>query len=386
MKTKQKRYHSNIPHWTKYCYLVLLMIVAGCGGQEELIEENENKDKIQLSDKEITIGVDGWKPLTESRAAIFENKNDIENDAADAKGGGNFTLHAYRKEIGSTFIDGTRVRYFIPDGQTDGSWRFYAHPNFIEYYWPQSGSIDFFAYMPYKGSDRQKSISVGSYSNTTGLNITCQMQATTADDNNDTDDLLDPKGQETIIAYTTGKSKSDGSVNMYFVHPFSAIYLKLKQAHRDLNINWIKFNNVYLKGEATLNATTDKDTKIQWTPDGNAETFTIPVDKIIPGQINFNGEVGGPYLVMPQSFGKNTASTDDDVTITVNYTWDDQIAETDNTQEFTRSITTTSITEWIAGNKYTYLLYLGDNAEEILFKVLVEPWGSNEYKNIIDVE
>ena len=77
-----------------------------------------------------------------------------------------------------------------------------------------------------------------------------------------------------------------------------------------------------------------------------------------------------------------------DVTITINYTWDDGTDqdEDNDTKEFTRSITTNSITSWIAGNKYTYILDLGDNKEEILFKVKVEPWVSGGDKNEIDIE
>lgn len=374
MRTKQERNHS-ISYGAIAFSFALLLTVAGCGGSE--IPSEGKEDKVPLSDQEITIQIDGWKPLEESRAAIFETQDDFTNEAPEAKGGGNFTLHAYMRETGSTFIDGTRARY----QEASGHWRFYSHPNYIEYYWPQSGSIDFFAYMPWKGSDRNKNITVDRYLKDTGLRIFCQMQDAITD-------LEDPTGQETIIAYTTGKSKADGSVNMHFVHPFAAVYFKLHQAHRDLTINWIRFNNVYLTGADTLNATTVENTKITWTPSDTESTFKINIDKTIPTDINFNGEVGGPYLVMPQIFGKGTDDTDDDVTITINYTWDDKQDSntTNDTKEFTRSITTTDIKSWIAGYKYTYILDLGDNKEEILFKVMVEPWTSHDYKNIVDVE
>lgn len=381
MKTKQGLYHSIPMGVTAFC-LALLMLVTACGGQDEPAVEKENRP--ELSDKEITLDIEGWKPLTESRANIFENEDDFLNENG---GGGNFTLHAYLAESGETFIGGTRVWYFIPQNATTGTWEFYDEPNIIHYYWPQQGTVDFFAYMPWKNSNKRKSIEVGAYTQGSELSITCNMQSTTADGNDSTDDLYDPDGQETIIAYTTGKSKADGSVNMYFVHPFSAVYFKLKQAHRNLTINWISFDNIHLTGSTTLNATTDGYTSITWSPTDNGKgTFTIPVKKTIPGEINFGGEIGGPYMVMPQSFGKNTDDKNDDVTITVSYTWDDGKDDTEDTQEFSRSITTETIKSWIAGNKYTYILDLGDNKEEILFQVLVEPWKSDGHKHIIDVE
>ena len=374
MRRKQERNHS-ISYGAIAFSFALLLTVAGCGGSE--IPSEGKEDKVPLSDQEITIQIDGWQPLEESRAAIFETQDDFTNEAPEAKGGGNFTLHAYMRETGSTFIDGTRARY----QEASGHWRFYSHPNYIEYYWPQSGSIDFFAYMPWKDSNRNKNITVGSYLKDTGLSLSCQMQ-------NAITDLEDLTGQETIIAYTTGKSKADGSVNMHFVHPFAAVYFKLKQAHRDLTINWIRFDKVHLLGKTTLDATTVENTKITWTPSDTESTFQITINKTIPTDINFNGEVGGPYLVMPQSIGKGTDDTADDVTITINYTWNDKQDEdtTNDTKEFTRSIKTSNIESWIAGNKYTYILDLGDNKEEILFKVQVEPWTSHDYENIVDVE
>ena len=372
MKTKQGLYHSIPMGVTAFC-LALLMLVTACGGQDEPAMDKE--DQPELSDKQILIEADGWNSMTESRANIFETPDDLKDEE---KEGRNFTLHAYLAESGETFIGGTRVWYFIPQNATTGTWEFYDEPNIIHYYWPQQGTVDFFAYMPWKNSNKRKSIEVGAYTQGSGLSITCNMQSTTADGNDATDDLYDPDGQETIIAYATGKSKTQGSVNMYFVHPFSAVYFKLKQAHRNLTINWISFDKIHLTGSAVLETTTTDGTVISWTPpDGDAtNTFTIPVNKIILDQINFGGEIGGPYMVMPQDLTN--------ATITVNYTWDDGKDQntTNDTYEFSRPITTS----WIAGNKYTYILDLGDNNEEILFQVLVEPWKSDGHKHIIDVE
>lgn len=357
------------------CMVALCLLVA-CTGTDIIVPT-----EIELSELPIRIDVDGWKPMTETRATIFESESDILDDA---KGGGNLTMYAYLRETGQTFIGGSRSWYFVDqDKGVVYGWRFYdTHSNrFIEYYWPQKDAVDFFAYMPWDGSGKQKHITVGQYMPGTGLSLTCQMQQP--------ENLEDTDGQETIIAYTTDQSKTTGEVNMHFVHPFSAVSFELKQAHRDLTINWIRFNNVYLAGSTTLNATTGDETVVPWTPSGEKVTFQIPVGKVIPGQINFGAEIGGPYLVMPQSLT--------DATITINYHWDnadlgdeDDIIpgdeDTDPTNDIyqiTRSINA----EWKAGYKYRYVLNLGDNKEEILFKVVVEPWKSTGGdNNIIDVE
>ena len=386
MKTKQDL-HINILGAMKFLFFALLFVLSGCGGQDEPAIEKE--DGVQLSDKEITIDADGWKPLTESRATIFENENDFLNDDPEAKGGGNFTMHAYLKETGATFIGGARAWYF------NNEWRFYDERNnrFPAYYWPQNNSVDFFAYMPWSGSQRRKYITVGNYTQGTGLTINCTMQEITT--------LEDVDGQETIIAYTANKSKADKNVNMHFVHPFASVSFELKRAHRNLTINWIEFNNIYLQGYTTLNASTTQDTQINWTPSGDVKSFHIVVDKTIPEDINFGREIGEKYLVMPQTFEHKKENSSDDITVTINYTWDDDgnhYIEPEDTKNFTSSIIVTDeqgnplVTEWEAGYNYKYILSLGDNDEEIHFKVEVEPWistGKNSTggnNNIFDIE
>ena len=357
--TKQLRYITS-------AFLTLLLLHS-C--QEEIALDESNQISFTTSVQDQT---------SISRATIFENQNDILDYAADGKGGGNLTMHAYTTNTGEQRIRGSRAWYF------NDVWRFFdaSSNKFYNHYWPNY-RMDFFAYMPWNGSGRLQNITVGEYKVGTGLTLSCTMQRTTEDDDDTTDDLLDPRGQETIIAYTPNKHKEP--VKLHFVHPFAAVSFELKQAHRNLTINWIRFNNLYLTGTTTLNAPTESNAQISWTGTGSRSTFTIPVGKTIPTDINFGAKIGGPYLVMPQLFGEGTPSTDDDITITINYTWDNATdTDTSNdTYEITRSLSG----NWLAGNKYTYVLNLGDNEAEILFKVLVEPWDvTGDDNNIFDVE
>lgn len=369
MNTKQRLYTS-ISLGAKVASFVLLMLVTACGGQET--PDVEKEDKLQLSDQEITLGVDGWKSMTESRASIFEGKDDIEKESNN-KGGGNLTLYAYLED-GTTFIGGARAKYF----SQNTSWEFYDGQNLINYYWPQTGSVDFFAYMPWSGSGKQQKINIEGYNKETGeLSISCHTPGPTT--------LDDTEGQETIIAYTTNKSKADKSVGMHFVHPFAAVSFKLKQAHRDLRINWIRFEDVYLTGETTLKENTGSNTTITWTG-GTKGNFEITVEQTIPEHINFSEPIGKPYLVMPQDLTG--------VKVVINYFWDnakdqDDIIEGDRNTDPKDNIYEIPCpinAQWEAGKKYTYILNLGDNEEEILFQVKVEPWDAVEYKNEIEVE
>ena len=155
----------------------------------------ENEDNLQLSDKEISIEFDGWKPMTESRASIFDSEADFLAEASNLERGGS-KLYAYTRGSDTPFIDGTKVCYHVSSER----WRFYASPNFIEYYWPQTGTFDFFACMPY--GDKQKNITDISYNKSSGsVTLTCKMQT-------DTESLEDPNGQETIYTqFNKGKWK-----------------------------------------------------------------------------------------------------------------------------------------------------------------------------------
>ena len=65
---------------------------------------------------------------------------------------------------------------------------------------------------------------------------------------------------------------------------------------------------------------------------------------------------------------------------------DENTVPDDNVYQITRPIKSTDITEWVSGRKYTYILNLGDNKEEILFQVKVDPWDKIEYENEIEIE
>lgn len=365
----KKTLQTQIEHYITIILLTLFTFaVQSCS--EEIISDDANQISFETSVQD---------NVNFTRATIFENQNDILNDAADGKGGGNLTMYAYISNEEAVRFR-SRAWYF------NNVWRFYdaSSNKFYNHYWPNE-SMDFFAYMPWDGSGRLKNIEVGNHVAGTGLTIKCNMQSTTADQNDETDDLLDPRGQETIIAYTPNKHKE--LVELHFVHPFAAVSFELKQAHRNLTINWIRFNNVYQTGTTTLNATTDNSTQISWTGTGSTGSFTIPVGKTIPDQINFGAKIGGPYLVMPQSLAS--------ATITINYTWDNQKDKDDtvdgdedtNTNNEIYQIKRTLTGNWLAGNKYNYVLNLGDNKEEILFRVEVEPWlVTGADNNIFDVE
>ena len=70
MKTKQ-RLHINLTHGWKTACAAFLLLLAGCSGQDTPAIDEGEKEILELSDQELRIEIDGWKPLEESRANLF---------------------------------------------------------------------------------------------------------------------------------------------------------------------------------------------------------------------------------------------------------------------------------------------------------------------------
>ena len=118
------------------------------------------------------------------------------------------------------------------------------------------------------------------------------------------------------------------------------------------------------------------DLRKDWKPEGESGEMQINLSKIVPDDVNYHSAIGGPYLVMPQSL--------ENVQLSVNYSWDKY--QDQESAKF--SIFTDKVTAWQPGIIYTYYLDLGDNREEILFRVEVEEWipgEEGEYENSFDV-
>ena len=178
-------------------------------------------------------------------------------------------------------------------------------------------------------------------------------------------------------------------MELNFVHPMSSIEIWLKQSHRDLTIHNLGFNNIYNQGSFSYAEETTEEneefkegfTYERWTPEGKPDkVFDLRVEKNVPEDLNFDSKVGGPFIVMPQRFSRPEFSTDDYkyVKLFVSYTWDGI--------KYDVEVPLDAAGAWQPGYKYTYYLDLGDNKEEILFRVLVEPWDVVGFKNKIDID
>lgn len=343
-------------------------MLAACSHEEEFV----------VSSDAILFGLSSQQDM-ETRAYHYDNASLY----LEEKGGGNFTVQAFVDHTSTKYID-SRV-WYIKDGNR---WWFRQGNSWYDCYWPKNNKLSFFAYMPWQPSGAAVTIDNDSeYTFAGGPVFSCNLPLDITSSGINQENLY-----EFIYAYT--KDRRNELVELNFVHPMSSIEIWLKQSHRDLTIHHLGFKNVYNQGSFSYAQETTEENETlfkagftyeRWTPEGKPDkVFDLLVEKNVPEDLNFDSKVGGPFIVMPQRFSRPEFSTDPelkdykDVKLFVSYTWDG------NT--YNGEVALDAAGAWQPGYKYTYYLDLGDNKEEILFRVLVEPWDVVGFKNKIDID
>lgn len=333
----------------------------------------------EASDKVIA-----WQPVHDgqTRVQLFEpNKN--ENFFDHNNGGGEFSVNAYFAPDGTKYIGNGRVWYRgdeeVEEETGEKDWiNMDESNNPTDYYWPNEGALNFFAYMPSNGYTKKKTcVTLGSYDKDKGQQFTCNLPATNADDAN----MI-----EFIYAYAPNQTFADAIVGndgvkrtpLKFKHPFSLICFQLGSGSYRMTMKSIQLGGLYLQGTFSTGQTSTKAGIGTWQATGNAGSYTADLNnKRIPNDVNYNTVFAGPFVMMPQDLT--------DVTLTLDATRELLSTETAGTStDVNKTVNLTGT--WEPGKRYTYTLMHGDNNEEIYFNVLVEDWEYVGHRNEIDVE
>lgn len=346
-------------------FFIASVCLSSCLKDDSIYDDKDETIRINVTDTR----------LIQTRAYLYDSYDDI-------LAGQDFSLDAYLTEDESQYLNDVWVYYFL------GNWRFrdvVNDGNLIDYYWPNGSKVNFLAHIP---RDLSKSIvnPQNLHCGNDGVTFSCTLPSVINDRTSDEREIENSR-EEFIYAARLNRGKEDGPVHLRFVHPFAAVRFRLMQSHRDLMINHIKFSDIstsgvfsdendtyepYQAGESGQPYLTYED----WKPEGESGEMQINLSKIVPDDVNYHSAIGGPYLVMPQSL--------ENVQLSVNYSWD-KYQDQESAKFF---IFTDKVTAWQPGMIYTYYLDLGDNREEILFRVEVEEWipgEEGEYENSFDV-
>lgn len=368
--------------------------ITSCTSGDEAMAVPEASDKVIA-----------WQPVHDgqTRVQLFEPNNTTFYNKEI--GGGEFSVNAYFAPDGTKYIGDGRVWYRgdKDEEQKTGVKDWINVDNSgasTDYYWPNVGALNFFAYMPSKKfmdghTDKKTYVTLDGYDKSKGQQFSCDLPNTNADDANAIEFIYAYAPNQTFANAVAG---SDGvkRTPLKFVHPFSLVCFQLGSGSIRMTVKSITLGYIHLQGTFSTEqkSTVEAEGIGSWTPtETTGSTYTATINKRIPNQVNYNTVFGGPFVMMPQDLASvsltlefqredmESGSTDVDSGSTG--TDSGSTGETTKTLE---SLATTSIPKWEPGKRYTYTLMHGDNKEEIYFNVLVEDWIPVDYRNEIDVE
>lgn len=285
----------------------MLLLATACSK-----DETEDGQRTDISDKDIRMNVDVWRVMEGTRATTFDNQAALQTE-------GSFTCYAYNGETTTPFINGSTVNWI----ESENTWAFADGKK----YWPATGSLDFFAYMP---AEKPAYISAVSYATARTPTITCTSLPMTSDGQASTKEFV-----YGLVIDQTKDAQGTTGVTMNFLHPFARIYLRWSDVdHSAITLNSVKLKNIYNNGTCTLSYDGTNSKWIStWSPNGDKTDFsstTLAANDLSDAV---------PYLVIPQTFAG---------TIEVNATWDDWGVSLPHT------ITASVPTNWEPGYSYTY--------------------------------
>ena len=280
-------------------------LLAGCSA-----DSTDDTTSPATHDADIRFNVDVWRVMEGTRATTFDNAAALQTE-------GSFTCFAY--DAGTTTVNTTsNVSGITATWNGSTAWEFAD-----KHYWPLTGSLDFFAYMPADlTADEANYISIEEYA-AGNPSFSCTVPMTSAGQ---------ASIKEFIYALTTGQDKAHNAagVNLTFKHPFTRIKLQLSSTQANIHINTITLKSLKNNGTCSFNGTTST-----WTPSGDATNFVATLN----ADYSANDDIG-TYIMIPQTFSG---------AIEVKATWSDWGVDL----EHTVSTTLPSVT-WAAGTSYTY--------------------------------
>ena len=269
-----------------------------------------------------------------TRATTFDNAIALQNE-------GSFICSAYDANTTTVNsvanISGTTVNW----NSTNSSWEF----NGGSRYWPASGSLDFFAYMP---ATLPSYITVGpNYSAEHDVTFTCtSLPMTHATQGNELKELVyamalgqDKAGTNAITQPTPGQ------VALTFQHPFSRIKLQLSSTQAAIHINTITLKSIHNNGSYSHTG--------GWTPSGDAN-FVATLD----ADFSANDDIG-TFIMIPQGWAGE---------IEVEAVWNVWGESKTNT------VTATVPTTWVAGRSYTYTFNITETDLVVNTSKYTEQW------------
>ena len=298
----------------KYIALWLLVTLLASACSKDGADGNEVTNRNEAK-KEIGIKPDVWKMAEGTTRTTFYTNSDLAT----------FKCAAYNEN--------TMTAYIVPvDVYKSGdNWIITGRP----YYWPASGNLDFFAYMP---ATPPSYITAGpTYTATSTPSITHTISFTCSDlPMNNAGQGSDLK--EFMFGMALGRNEENAGtgVPLQFQHPFARIKLQLAASHPNVTINSITFRSIKNNGNYNHSA------RPKWSTTGDATDFELTLEGAAAVFDNNSTakQIGDDYIMIPQDWTGVIVVNADCLY------WGEK--------KNYPSLTTTVPTDWQPGYSYTY--------------------------------
>lgn len=295
-----------------------LMLLSACSNSDDT---PTTAAPAEAAPQEVLFNANVWRMMDATRASFYNG---------GTLSGGSFKVAAYEAGETTPYINPVQVNWVT------NHWEFEDG----KHYWPMSGGLDFFAYMPV---DPQSYITSGpSYTTARHPQFTCTMPMTNAGQTSITEFVYDLQ-----INQSKAGQGADG-VALSFRHPFAKIALKLSSTQADIVINSITFKT--LKNHGTFDAYNTGE----WSITGDATNFVAEYG----GTKHANDELG-TFLMIPQTWAG---------AIEINATW------TDWGEQIAHTLTASVPTTWQPGYSYTYTFTITEFDLRVSTSKYTEQW------------
>ena len=332
----------------KYTALCLFVTLLASACSKDGADGN-GVSKPNEGTKEIGIKPDVWKMTEATRATTYDNTT-LQTES--------FTVYAYRENTTTAYIDNKTVSYNAPN------WIITGRP----YYWPASGDLDFFAYMP---ATPPSYITAGpTYIASHNVTFTCSSLPMTYSS------AAPTEGQGSSLkefmfgmALSQNGENAGSGVPLQFQHPFARIKLQLAASHPNVTINSITFRTIKNNASFTYNHSASTST---WTPSGDATDFTLTLTgdaAVFDNNPNTTVPIGGYsagahqneyFIMIPQNWAGVIVVNADCLY------WGEK--------KNYSSLTTTVPTNWQPGYSYSYTFNISPDDLKVNIEKFTEQW------------
>ena len=315
-------------------------LLSSCSSGDDGMNEPTPQDEKQ----EIRFNPGVWNFMEGTRAAFYDTGTPLTSS---------FTCTVYNASTTTPYVNQTTVNYIADQ------WTFESG----KHYWPASGSLDFFAYMPATAPTYISGLTYAVRAPYFNCSLPMTSDGNTLTNTGDQDDL-----QEFVCDIKTNQSK-DGQgvsgVNLDFKHPFTRINLQLSASQaKAVTINTITFKSLKSGGTCTLDGTDlNADSHFTWsslTPAESTTDFVLTLNQAysVTGSVQ---NIGIPFIMIPQEWTGE---------IEVNASWNDW---GDTPVPHTVTTTIPAIT-WAAGTSYTYTFTISPDDLTVNTTNYTEQW------------